>query len=210
VRAILLAALALLAGCAGAPVPRYQGSAPRDETLYLIDGGWHTKIALARAAMRDLPARLTGRFPGARYLVFGWGARDYYRAADPGLGDALRALVPGPAVVLVMPLAMPPAERFGAGQVLALPVSRPGLARLAEFLARSIAWDKDGAPQRVGVGPAPGSLFYAATARYDAAHTCNGWTAEALWSAGLPVSPGGVVFAGQLLRQASPLARAAP
>jgi uncharacterized protein (TIGR02117 family) len=201
----LVVALSLMAGCARSPVQPYSGAAPKQETLYLIDGGWHTEIALSRAAARDLPAPLKEAFTDARYLVFGWGARDYYMARDPGLGDALRALVPGPAVVLVIPLATSPAEVYGAAHVVALPVSRPGLARLADYLWSDIAKEDDGAPRRVGAGPEPGSLFYASTETYDATHTCNAWTAIALATAGLPIDPGGVVFADGVLSQARAL-----
>lgn len=202
----LLAALSLPAGCARSPVLPYAGAAPKDETLYLVDGGWHTEIALSRDAARDLPKPLTDGFPGARYLVFGWGARDYYMARNPGLGEALRALVPGPAVVLMLPLATSPAEAYGAAHVIALPVSRPGLVRLSDYLWSDIAKAADGTPRRVGAGPEPGSIFFASTESYDATHTCNTWTAIALETAGLPIDPGGVVFAGGVLSQARPLA----
>lgn len=204
-RVVLLGVLHLLAGCAWTPVAPYVGAAPRNETVYLIAGRWHTEIGLSKAAASGLPTTLTGSFPGARYLVFGWGERDYYTARHPGFGDLLRAVVPGPAVMLVIPLTAPPAQAFGAANVLALPVSRPGLARLLDYLWASVAKTRDGAPRRVAPGPETGSIFYASTETYDIARTCNAWTAEALHVAGLPIQAGGVIFAGQVLRQAQPL-----
>jgi hypothetical protein len=65
----------------------------------------------------------------------------------------------------------------------------------------SLAKDAAGMPRRLGPGPDPQSVFYAATGTYDLSHTCNTWTAEALRAAGAPVSAAGVVFAGQLLDQ---------
>lgn len=197
----------LLAGCAATPVAPYAGDAPRDETLYLIAGGWHTEIGLSRAAASALPPALTEAFPGARYLAFGWGERGYYTAAHPGSGDALRALFPGPAVMLVIPLDAAPEEAFGAGNVLALPVSRPGLAQLARYLSDDIARNGDGTPRRVARGPSPASVFYDSTGTYALTRTCNTWTAEALRVAGLPVRAAGVILAGQVLSQARPLAR---
>jgi Protein of unknown function (DUF2459) len=98
-----------LAGCRGAnPVEPHIGSASRTELIYVIAGGWHTEIGLPVGAIGGPLAALKAEFPGARYLVFGWGARDYYMARNPGLGDILRALTPGPAVMLVIPLQMPP------------------------------------------------------------------------------------------------------
>ena len=206
-RLSLLGALAyLLTGCAGTPVEPYAGAAPRDETVYLIAGGWHTEIGLSKAAASALPKMLTDSFPAAQYLVFGWGERDYYTARHPGLGDRLRALLPGPAVVLVIPLAAAPAQAFGPQNVVALPVSQPGLARLIDYLWDETAKSSDGVPRRVGAGPEPGSVFYASTGTYDIARTCNTWTAEALHVAGLPIQADGVIFAGQVLSEARRLA----
>lgn len=205
--AALGALLEALTGCSSTPVAPYSGTAPRNETLYLIAGGWHTEIGLSRAAAHDLPAALTESFPDARYLVFGWGARGYYTADHPDSGDALQAVAPGPAVMLVIPVAVPPAQAFGAENVLALPVAQEGVARLSEYLWDDIARDSDGIPRRVSAGPEPGSVFYASTGTYDIARTCNTWTAEGLHVAGLPIDPDGVIFARQVLSQARPLAQ---
>ncbi len=122
-------------------------------------------------------------------------------ARDPGLADLLRAAAPGPAVMLVVPVAVPPQAFAGADNVWPVAVSRDGARRLSQFLWESLAKDPRGAPQRVGAGPYPQSAFYAAAGRYDLTHTCNSWTAEALRAAGAPVTAAGVVFAGQLLDQ---------
>lgn len=201
--------VALLAGCAATTVAPYAGDAPRDETLYLIAGGWHTEIGLSREAASALSPQLMQAFPEARYLVFGWGERNYYTSAHPTSGAALRALLPGPAVLLVVPLAVAPDAAFGSGNVLALLVSQPGVARLARYLSLDIALDSEGMPRRVAAGPSPGSVFYESTGTYSAARTCNTWTAEALHVAGLPVSAAGVILASQVLNEARPLARAA-
>ena len=125
---------------------------------------------------------------------------------DPGLSELLRASVAGPAVMLVFPLAVSPAQFAGPGNAFELRVPSAGIARLAQFLWDSLAKDSAGSPRPVGPGLYPQSLFYAASGTYDLGHTCNTWTAEALAAAGLPVSAAGVVFAGQLVDQVRPLA----
>ncbi|MGH7089500.1 MAG: DUF2459 domain-containing protein [Stellaceae bacterium] len=187
-------------------MPPLSQPGPRDEILYLIDGGWHTEVGLSRAAAQALPAQFTQQFRNARYLVFGWGERDYYMAAHPGPFDVMRALVPGPAVTLVIPLAATPEAAFGPRHVLALPVSEAGIVRVSTFLWNSIAKDRNSHPLRAGPGPDPGSEFLASTASYDIAYTCNTWTAEALSAAGLPIDPSGMIFAGQVMRAAVPFA----
>jgi len=195
-----------LAGCSGAsPVEPYTGTASRTQLLYLISGGWHTELGLPAEAISGPLAALKSEFPSARYLVFGWGARDYYMARNPGMADMLRALAPGPAVMLIIPLKMPPETFFGASNALSVPVSRDGIEHLSAFLWSFLSADDEAAPHRIGAGPYPESAFYASTGTYNLSHTCNTWTAEALRVAGLPVSTAGVVFANQVLDQLRPI-----
>jgi uncharacterized protein (TIGR02117 family) len=186
-------------------VARYAGSAPQTEIIYVVSGGWHTELGLPLEALRGPLAALKPEFPSARYLVFGWGARDYYMAQNPGIGDLLRAVAPGPAVMLVIPLQISPEAFFGASNVFVLPAAREGIQRLSQLLWDYLAVAKEEAARRIGTGPYPQSVFYASTGTYNLGHTCNTWTAEALRAAGLPVSETGVVFAGQVLDQLSPI-----
>ncbi len=173
----------------------------RPASIYVIAGGWHTELAVPAAAISGPLASLTRGFAGAPYAIFGWGARGYYMARNPGLGDLLRAATPGPAVMLVFPLWVSPAQYVGTANAFALRVSRDGLDGLLGFLWRSLAKDRSGQPYQIGAGPYPHSVFYAAAGSYDLSHTCNTWTAAALHAAGVPVTAAGVVFAGQILDQ---------
>ena len=78
------------------PVQPYVATEPRNEAIYVIVGGWHTELALPMPAISVRLAALKLGFGNARYLVFGWGARDYYMSRDPELGDLLRATRHGP------------------------------------------------------------------------------------------------------------------
>ena len=208
-----VAVVAILCGFVGCtPTTRvqpYAGSAPQTDVIYVISGGWHTELGLSLEAVNGSLAALRPQFPGARYLVFGWGARDYYMAKKADIGDLLRAAAPGPAVMLVISLQISPEGFFGASNVFVLPAAREGIQRLSEFLWDYLAVDKEGPPRRIGAGPYPQSVFYASTGTYNLGHTCNTWTAEALRVAGLPVSAAGVVFAGQILDQLPPILEAA-
>lgn len=187
----------LLAGCIWRPAERYEDAAPATETVYVAALGWHTEIGIRADVIMGPLAALEREFPDASYVMFGWGQRDYYMAPDPGFADLLRALVPGPAVMLVRGLHRSPVEAFGATNVYAVPISKEGMHRLSQYLRRYL--DKDGTLSRVGDGPYPESAFYAAGGTYDIGNTCNTWTAEALNVAGVPVSAAGVVFAGQVI-----------
>jgi hypothetical protein len=122
-------------------------------------------------------------------------------AQNTSVADLLRAAIPGPAVMLVIPLEVSPEAFFGASNVFALPAPQDGTQRLSQFLREYLVTEEDGTPRRIGAGPYPQSVFYASTGTYNLGHTCNTWTAEALRAAGLPVNAAGAVFAGQVLDQ---------
>jgi hypothetical protein len=77
-------------------------------------------------------------------------------------------------------------------------VKPAGLGRLDDYLDRSMRRNAKGEFIPVAPGPDSGSEFFASPLSYDAFHTCNTWTAEGLYVAGVPVSYHGVIFAGQL------------
>ena len=194
--------LALLAGCAGLPQrPSDPAAAAAGSGIYVVRRGWHVDVGLDAAALTPPLAAMRRDFPTARFLVFGFGDRQYllHRGADSS--DTARALWPGPALVLVTGLTAPPADAFGADHVIKLSIGVSGARQLQEYLWRSLAASRAG-PQPLASGPYPGSYFFEANGRYSALHTCNTWVAEALAAAGLRVQVAGVVFAGQVWSQA--------
>jgi len=205
-----LALAYVLAGCAWSPVEPYAGQAPRLETLYVIASSWHTEIGLPAHAMVGPLTALQSAAPEARYFVFGWGQRNYYMTADPGLGDLIEAAIPAPAVMLVIPLDVAPREFFAGSSVFTIRTSQEGLDRLSRFLWGYLEKDLQHIPRRVDDGPYPGSTFYASTGTYSLGNTCNTWTAEALRISGLPVSASGVVFAHQVVAQVQGLLEHGP
>src|SRR5438045_27948 len=127
---VLWPLLASMAACAQLATLAKNTDEPRTEAIAVLRGGWHTELALPVSLIESPLAALTPDFPGARTLVFGWGARDYYMASDPGLAEATRALSPGPAVMLVMGLSSAPAPSENAFTVF---VSRHSPARLSHW-----------------------------------------------------------------------------
>jgi len=207
----LLAGAVALGGCVaiegGAfPAAARTGADDRATTIFVVARKWHTDLGLPAAELSSPAlAPLRETFPGARYFLFGFGERTYFTSPNPSVGEAVLALlVPGPGAVLVTGLRVPPTEAFGATQAVPLPVSRAGIDRLEAFLARSLGADEEGgdAPRRIGDGPYPGSVFYAAATTYSALYTCNTWTAEGLALAGTGVRAEGVLFASQVMEQA--------
>lgn len=171
------------------------------EPIWVLDSGWHTGLIVPSKELSGwFHTRL--QTAHARYLMFGWGNRKFYMTPKPTIGMDIAALFPSKSVVLIEGCKRTPRACYtDAVKLRKLRVSRDGLKRLDTYLSRSLATGAHQQPIPLGPGPDPGSEFYASGLTYDAFHTCNTWTAEALHAAGLPVAYHGVIFAGQLWRQ---------
>ena len=132
-RALVVAPLAgWLSGCAvmpmDAPVPNGEA------TIYVVGRGWHTDIGLSVDEVSGPLASLEHDFPGVRFMVFGFGERQYYMAHDAGSGEMLSALLPSDSAMLLTALRAPPAEAFVDQTVVTLHLPRSGVERIAARL----------------------------------------------------------------------------
>lgn len=198
-RGILALFLAmLLAGCAAIPPPAGCVTGELGPAIWLVDRGWHTELLLPSGAIGGPLAQATNRFPGAAFMAFGFGKRDWITAEEQDLATILSGPVPGPGVVEVTGrVALPE----GAIR-LALPPG--GMEGVRGFLTRSLADPR----ARPAVVSSSGQHFHDASLRYSLAYTCNTWVAEALAAAGLPVRAAGVRLTRGVLRQVAALSQA--
>ncbi len=196
------------AGCATTPPILPPG--PLEVRIDVVQRDWHTDICLDPRDLTGKLASVAADFPGARFLCFGFGERQYMLEKDHSTAAMLRSLLPSRAVLLVTPLPGPPAEVVvrtqGEVDIETVHVSRPGAANLSDVTWRSIQTNPDGTAARLGPGADPASMFYAASGTYNAMTTCNTWTATALRSAGLPINDG-VVFVDEVMSQVRKVAR---
>jgi hypothetical protein len=201
-RCVLLV-IASLAACRGLPPIAPDGADPgKPVTLYVARRNWHMDVGFAAADLDPPLAPVKSRFATAKYLFFGFGDRHYLMTRNRNAPLILRALWPGPALVLVTALENTPAQAFGPSQVIRIELSAAQAHAMEEFIRDSMS-GPDLTP--VAPGPYDGSAFYPAPRQYSALHTCNTWAAEALQAGGLPVRSKGVIFAGQLWAQAARL-----
>ncbi len=196
----VLALLLLLAACAQRPAT-VPANDPPTRQIHVTSNDWHTRIVVATA---DLPRGLlpeTALLPATGWVAVGWGDHLYYPMRNPPRRLAVRAaLLPGPAVLHLVPLPAPP-RPFEGFEVLAIGVTEDGLgAMLAAIDATLDRQGGDTAPVAAD-GLYPGSLFFPATGRFHLLNTCNTWVAGMLVVAGLPIRAGGVVTAEDLMRQ---------
>jgi hypothetical protein len=182
-------------------------AAPSDaDTIYVVRRGWHIDIGFAVPELVAPLGSITGEFPGARYLLFGFGDRRYLMAKHSHVPAMLGAVWPGQGLILVTGLAATPGEAFGEKEVIALHVSPAQATELQAFIAGSLQADGGGSFVVTAPGPYGGSLYFNSGLKYSGLHTCNTWAAEGLRRAQLPVRSRGTLLAGQLWRQAAKLA----
>jgi hypothetical protein len=120
------------------------------------------------------------------------------------VGIALKALMGSRrTVLLVEGFSRPVCNEYTDPKftVLAVDLSRAGLARLCDHIQQTYALDERGNPIRFGRG------WYRARGTYSAFNTCNTWVAAGLKKAGCPIEPALCLWPGQLLGRARPFAR---
>jgi uncharacterized protein (TIGR02117 family) len=196
--------LCILLGACAAPG---KNSVPAEDAVarkpvYLVSHGWHSGIVVRRA---DLPAGVwpeSADFPEAEYLEIGWGDRDFYPAAEFGWGIALKAaLWPTPSVLHMVGFSGPVTDYFPHSEVVELELSQRDFERLSGFVHNR--FDRNGAPRaiRLRAGLYGQSAFYPARGKFHLFNTCNVWTARALRTAGLPVTPFYAITTDSLMSQ---------
>jgi uncharacterized protein (TIGR02117 family) len=207
----LLAAVVLAAACL-APVTDLSPSAGDERPLgiWVLGHGWHTALAVRRADVDRALWPTVEDFPSSTFLEVAWGDRDFYMATPATVWMAIRAAFgPSGSVLHVVGLDAPIAVHFPRSEIIELRLSRRGFDALTRFVSDEHQRNADGQPVRLQPALYGSGWFYAARSRYSLVNTCNTWIARALQTAGLPVTPSGVITAGSVMEQLRP-ARALP
>ena len=170
-------------------------------SAYVVYDAWHAGIVLRYEDLTIETLPELADFPNARFVEFSWGDKDYFPDPSPGISLGLKAAFwSSGSVVHVVGFTENPASFYPHAQIVELRLGLPGYARLVAYLSRSFARPQTGrAEARPGLTAK--SRFYPSTHQFSLLNTCNTWVAEALATAGLPVSPGFVITTGQLADQ---------
>ena len=195
-----VALLLMLCGVASAH------AGPAAATIYVARRGWHIDIGLAVEDLLPPLNQAAAALPGSRYVFFGFADKHYLLAKNHRAPVLLSALFPGAGIMLTTGLPNSPSQAFGAAHVLNLALPEAQMLALQAFIWRSLR-TQDGVLEVFREGPYEDSVYFLATRKYSAFHTCNTWGAEALRAAGFHVHTAGVIFAGQLWTQARRLKR---
>lgn len=192
---VILLVLLLVTTCTARPgdltiYPPHKGEPT--VSLYLIDNGYHTDIALPG----ELLARTGGETAQAarqlkpnNWVLAGWGDHRFYVETGPWIDrapDGLRALfMPGNAsVIRLTGLPKNPLLVYGDAAV-EVKVSRQSFEQMVARIDRSFV---DG-PQLADAPRRPQQLFFRSVEDFSFVHLCNHWTAEVLSAGGLGVTP---------------------
>lgn len=174
----------------------YPAAAGDQATVYVINNGFHTDIAVpssAIAARGGALAAAAAAVPADPWMVIGWGDASFYTAKGISLArvaDGLRALFkPGNAsVVRIFGVSRDPAAAYEPGVATPVRVSAAGLETMLTRMERSLAI-RDAAPVRASATSTPDEAFFDSVEHFSILRLCNHWTSDMLSAAGLPMTP---------------------
>jgi uncharacterized protein (TIGR02117 family) len=207
-----LVPLIVLAASCVAPVAEIApppGAEPA-RSVWVLDHGWHTAIAVRRADVDRSLWPEVDDVPAATLIEIAWGDREFYMATPATAWLALKAAFGrGQSVLHVVGLDTPVAAHFPGSEIVELGVSPSGFEALLRFVSDEHERDAGGQAIRLQRGLYGQSWFYAARSQYSLLNTCNTWIARALQRTGLRVTPSGVITASDVMGQVRSL-RVAP
>jgi len=164
--------------------------------LHLLDNGFHTDLAVPRAALeaRGGPlARAVRALPAGGWILIGWGDARFYVDQSPiesRLPDGARAFFrPGnPSVIMLDPAQRAPTDLFAEDGRRSFRVTPAGFEAMAAHIEASLDLSA-GRPRIAAAREGDDARFFASRETFSIAHLCNHWTADVLNAAGLPVRP---------------------
>ena len=195
--AFALLAVVAVALALGTLVPRplWPGKAdpgPSTRHILVLSNPIHTDIAIpVDAAVLErfgflADAGMPVELPGARYVIFGWGGRDFYIATPTWADLKPIPLLKGitlDASVMHVEVAGEIAEP--QPQIMAFDIGEQQFQALLDFIEASFQKGPDGPIRIPGARYNDYDAFFEANGRFTALAGCNTWTAKALRAAGL-------------------------
>ncbi|CAN7358033.1 DUF2459 domain-containing protein [Brevundimonas sp. LjRoot202] len=178
----------------------------RGVELHLLDNGFHTDLAVPRAALeaRGGPlAEAVRALPAGDWILIGWGDAKFYVDQSPmesRLPDGARAFFrPGNASVLMLdPAQRDPRALFAEDGRRSFRLTPEGFDALSAHIEASLDLSS-GAPRIAAAREGDDARFFASRETFSIAHLCNHWTAGVLNAAGLPVRPFRSIVSSELM-----------
>lgn len=183
---------------------------------HLLDNGFHTDLALPRAALEARPgplAEAVRRLPPGDWVLIGWGDAKFYVDQSPiadRLPDGARAFFrPGNASVIMLdPAQRDPTQMFAEDGRRSFRLSPEGFERMAARIEASLDLST-GAPRVAAARQGDDARFFASREHFWIGRLCNHWTAGVLNAGGLPVRPARSIVSSELIAAIDREARSA-
>ena len=214
-RALMLAALiGLAAALLTWTRPGATDRATDPVVIQVLDNGFHTDIAVPRAALErrggPLALAVQSLAPGD-WILIGWGDAKFYvdqRPISDRLPDGARAFLhPGNRSVLMLaPRRDDPRLAYGEDSA-ALTLSRAAFDRLAARVEASLDLS-NGRPHIAALRPGDDARFFASRETFSILHLCNHWTASVLNAGGVAIRPVPAITSGEVMRSVRAAERA--
>ncbi|MBW8302448.1 MAG: DUF2459 domain-containing protein, partial [Brevundimonas sp.] len=174
--------------------------------LHLLDNGFHTDLAVPRAALEargGALAEAVRALPAGDWILIGWGDAKFYVDQSPMEGrlpDGARAFFrPGnPSVIMLDPAQRDPRALFAEDGRRTFRLTPGGFEAMAAHIERSLDLS-GGAPRIAAAREGDDARFFASRETFSIAHLCNHWTAGVLNAAGLPVRPFRAIVSSELM-----------
>ena len=208
-RALMLAALiGLAAALLTWTRPGAMDRATDPVVIQVLDNGFHTDIAVPRAALErrggPLALAVQSLAPGD-WILIGWGDAKFYvdqRPISDRLPDGARAFLhPGNRSVLMLaPRRDDPRLVYGEDSA-ALTLSRAAFDRLATRVEASLDLP-NGRPRIAALRPGDDARFFASRETFSILHLCNHWTAQVLNAGGVTIRPVRAILSSEVMRSA--------
>lgn len=172
------------------------------QSVFIVHNSWHAAIVLRTSDLSDKTMPELADFPAAQLIEFSWGDKDYFPDPQSGVFAAVKAaLWSGGSVMHLVGFSGTVDNFYRGAAVTELRLNPPAYSRMVDYINDTFARDKSLGRARAAPGLFPDSRFYPAGRSFSLLRTCNTWVAEALELAGLPISSGLVITAGNLQSQ---------
>ena len=169
--------------------------------IFIVNHGWHAGIVIKTTDINISIWNIDSSFKKFEYMEVGWGDKDFYKSSNPSTWLALKAaLIPTSSVLHIKAITKSNLNKFSKKNIIKISISKEGFKNLLIFIKNSFA-KKDGKLVILGNGLYPNSFFYLSSLKYHIFNTCNVWTAKALQSAGLNISPSLAITTENLFSQ---------
>ena len=175
----------------------------KETEIFILNHGWHTGVVVPAADIYQKIPELKDRFHSSSYIEFGWGDEDFYQAKEVTTSLTLKAIFwPTSSVVHTAAKNDSFYMYFPANDILTIKLDGDKYSSLVQFISNSFYKDENDEIIELKSGLYGDSQFYKGIGIYYLLNTCNKWTAKALKSAGLDLTPIFKLTAGSIMKSA--------